>query len=88
MHTLDFVSELSNILSTPRVFRSGYANTGQNAFYCFNFPDKKANLFVIVKDIKGEILTSHEVFYTKSCVSVISSCFAKKTLSKLRIFLI
>ena len=57
MHTVDFVSELSSILSTPRVSRSGYANAGENAFYCFNFPDKKANLFVIVKEIKEKFLS-------------------------------
>ena len=56
MQTLDFVSELSSILSTPRVFRSGYANTGENALSCFNLPDKKANLFVIVKEIKEKFL--------------------------------
>ena len=77
MQTLDFVSELSSILSTPRVFRSGHANTGKNAFYCFNFHCKKANLFVTVKEIKGEILTSREVLYTKSCVRVISSFLPK-----------
>ena len=57
-------------------------------FYCFyklTFPRQNAKFFVMAL-IKRKILTSHPVLYTKSCMRIISSCFAKKTLCKTWIF--
>ena len=75
-------AKLSRILPTPRVFISGYANTGKKVFYCFykiTFPRKKKNSLLRLL-IKREILTSREVLYTKLNVRVISSCFTIKML--------
>ena len=56
----------------------------KKVFYCFykiTFRRKKKNpLFRLL--IKREILTSREIWYTKLNVSLISSCFAIKMLSK------
>ena len=56
----------------------------KKVFYCFykiTFRRKKKNpLFRLL--IKREILTSREIWYTKLNVSLISSCFAVKMLSK------
>ena len=60
----------------------------EDVFYCFGkstFPRKNAKLFVMAL-IKREILTSREVLY-KRLARVISCCFAKKMISKIRIFL-
>ena len=61
----------------------------KNVFYCFykiTFPRKKSKTLLLRALIKREILTSREVLYTK-LVRVISLCFAKKMLSKIRVFL-
>ena len=50
-----------------------------------NFPEKKGKTLLFRVLIKREILTSREVLYTK-LVRVISPCFAKKMLSKTRVF--
>ena len=81
-------AQLSRIFPTPRVFISGYANTGKNVLYCFykiTFPRKKKPL--LFRALIKEILTSREVLYTK-LVRVISPCFADKMLSKIRVFLV
>ena len=51
-----------------------------------NFPKKKSKPLFFRALIKREILTSHKVLYTK-LVHIISPCFAKKKLSKIRVFL-
>ena len=61
----------------------------EKVFYCFykiSFPVKKSKTLFFKILIKTQILTSREVLYTK-LVRVISPCFAKKMLSKIRIFL-
>ena len=51
------------------------------------FPGKKKSKTLLFRAlIEREILTSREVLYTK-LVRVISLCFAKKMLSKIRVFL-
>ena len=49
------------------------------------FPERKSITLLFRALIKTEILTSCEVLYTK-LVRVIRPCFAKKMLSKLRVF--
>ena len=49
------------------------------------FPEKKSLTLLFGVLIKRQILTSREVLYTK-LVRVISPCFAKKMLSKIRVF--
>ena len=59
----------------------------KKVFYCFyeiTFPRKNAKLFVMAL-IKREILTSHKVSYTKSCIRN-QFLFCKKMLFKIRIF--
>ena len=50
-----------------------------------NFPEEKSKTLLFRALIKREILTSREVLYTK-LVRVISPCFARKMLSKIRVF--
>ena len=54
--------------------------------YKRTFPGKKSKTLLFRALIEREILTSREVLYTK-LVRVISLCFAKKMLSKIRVFL-
>ena len=61
----------------------------KKVFYCFykiSFPAKKSKTLFFKILIKTQILTSREVLYTK-LVRVISPCFSKKMLSKIRGFL-
>ena len=61
----------------------------KNVFFCFykiTFPRKKTKTPLFKALIKREILTSREVLYAK-LVREISLCFAKKMLSKIRVFL-
>ena len=51
-----------------------------------NFSEKKSKTLLFRALIKREILTSREVLYTK-LVRVIGLCFAKKMLSRIRVFL-
>ena len=54
----------------PRVFISGYANTGKNVFYCFykvTVRKKKNTKLFVMALIKREILTAREVLEKKYC---------------------
>ena len=51
-----------------------------------NFPEKQSKTLLFRALIKREILKSRDVLYTK-LVLVISLCFVKKMLSKIRVFL-
>ena len=51
-----------------------------------NFPENKSKTLLFRALIKRQILTSRKVLYTK-LVRIISPCFAKKMLSKIRFFL-
>ena len=61
----------------------------KKVFYCFykiTFPRKKSKTLLFIElVIKRQILTSRDVLYTK-LVRIISLCFAKKMLSKIRFF--
>ena len=87
MQTRGKVKGLHNcqgILPTPWVFISGYANAGKKFSIALQnyFSEKKTKLF------EREILTSCKVLYTKLCMHIVSSRFAKSMLSKIWIFLV
>ena len=91
IQTLDFVSGLHNCLEFSQPLSCLYQDmqTQEKSFLLLiqnNFPGKKSKTLLFRALIKREILTSREVLYTK-LVPVISLCFPKKMLSKIRIFL-
>ena len=70
------------------MFTSGYANTGKKFSIAFikQLSQEKKQTLLFRALIKREILTSRKVLYTK-LVRAISLRFAKKMLSKTRVFL-
>ena len=84
MQTRDKVDGLLNGIPTPRVFISGYANTGKKGFlllFLNNFPEQKSKAVCLRHWLKEKFLSVanvvHDVLYAKSVLVLQKIYFPK-----------